>query len=268
MNITILSNQDLASCIALNHLLPGLSNHRLTVFLSSRVGAAAAQAKELQDLEFYEQELFLNTVFPIADALALDDPQLRSFNSLARKFDLQISTLNRINTEEADRFAASEPDLVLSIRYGVILREAAIAIPRHGVLNLHSGRLPEYKGVMASFRAMLSGDEELATSLHYIDDSSIDTGRIIAISSLPRNSANSYLWHVLALYEGGCRMMLDAVSKIERAENIECVVQQSSGNYFSFPRQEDLDQFQHNGLRLWDSLEVLDLAKQFYRPSS
>ena len=44
MNITLLSNRDLASCVALNHLLPALSAHRVTVFLSSQVGKSAGNS--------------------------------------------------------------------------------------------------------------------------------------------------------------------------------------------------------------------------------
>ena len=265
MKITILSNRDLASCVALNHLLPGLVDHEVNVFLSSRVGGSTEQAKELQDLKFYEQDLFLNTVFPIADALDLTEPQLRSFDSLARKFDLEITILNKINGEEAQRFQSSEPDLVLSIRYGMILKEAAIALPKYGVLNLHSGKLPDYKGVIASFRAMLNGDKELASTLHYIDDSSIDTGKVIGISCLPMDSSKSYLWHVLALYEDGCRLMLENVLKIGGGEEIKCLPQEASGNYFSFPEQQDLERFREKGLRLFDSNELVEIAKRFYR---
>ena len=44
MNITLLCNRDLASCVALNHLLPALAAYRVTVFLSSQVGKALPQA--------------------------------------------------------------------------------------------------------------------------------------------------------------------------------------------------------------------------------
>ena len=44
MNITLLSNRDLASCVALNHLLPALSAHRVTVFMSSQVGKSAGNS--------------------------------------------------------------------------------------------------------------------------------------------------------------------------------------------------------------------------------
>jgi methionyl-tRNA formyltransferase len=269
MRITILTNKDLASCLALNHLIPGLKNHQLNVFLSSRVGGSASNENRLPqallDLKFYEQDLFLNTVFPIADALALENPSLRSFYSLAEKFNIPISELNRINKEDFDTYASVEPDLVLSIRYGVILKQAAINLPTHGVINLHSGRLPQYKGVMASFRAMLNGDNELGTTLHYIDDGSIDTGRIIAGSSMPINPGRSYLWHVLELYEDACKMMLDTVNRIEKGEQLDSSLQQPAGNYFSFPQQQNLDEFNELGMSLLQADEVMDVAKKFYR---
>ena len=51
MNITILTNRDLASCFALNRLIPGLAEHQVTVFLSSRVGSKPL-AVPLQHLKF------------------------------------------------------------------------------------------------------------------------------------------------------------------------------------------------------------------------
>ena len=50
-----------------------------------------------------------------------------------------------------------------------------------GVLNLHSGKLPDYRGVMATFRAMMAEDETLFSTVHWIDDKTIDTGRILSM---------------------------------------------------------------------------------------
>jgi hypothetical protein len=48
MNITLLGNRDLASCVALNHLLPALSAHRVIVFLSSQVGKSVGKSDSEQ----------------------------------------------------------------------------------------------------------------------------------------------------------------------------------------------------------------------------
>ncbi len=130
---------------------------------------------------------------------------------------------------------AFEPDLFISLRYRRILKTAAIEIPRYGVLNLHSGLLPEYKGVMVSFWAMLNGEEEIGSTLHTIGDGTIDTGPINGLSRNPVRTDWSYLAHVLELYPDGWRMMVDAVRKNSLGETIEKSRQTGAGYYYSMP---------------------------------
>ena len=181
MNICLLSNQDLASNFALNLLLPLLAEkHHTRVFLSSKVGGNQALPGELAQLAFFEQGLFNDLLFPALDS-GSPTGTLLSFRQLSRYTSQPINILNRINSEESLAvLGESETDLILSIRYGGILREQAIALPRLGVINLHSGLLPDYRGVMATFRAMLNGEQKIGTTLHYISDPGIDTGDIIA----------------------------------------------------------------------------------------
>lgn len=277
MRITVLSNRDLPSCVALNHLLPRLAQHEVRVFLSAQVGAAKSDSEEggrakpeaLSRLKFFEQDLFNQLVFPLVDAAtqaSMSEPELLTFSGLEKALVEPILELNDINGAGLERFQASAPDLVLSIRYGVILREAAIAVPRHGVLNLHSGLLPDYRGVMASFRALQAGDAELFTTLHTIDDPGIDTGRIIDYSPLKRDPNKSYLWHVINLYRGGCETLAKAVEKIAAGEVLEGRAQANfvnPGAYYSFPTQQELDAFSASGLRLVDTEEITELARRF-----
>ena len=119
---------------------------------------------------------------------------------------------------------SANPDLIVSIRYGRILKQSAIDIPhRLGVLNLHSGKLPQYRGVMATFRALLAGDAELFSTLHWIDDETIDTGRIISIQGVPTDPDGCYLSNTLNLYPSGCRALLDAINTLHAQESLEAV---------------------------------------------
>ncbi|PCJ23447.1 MAG: formyl transferase [SAR86 cluster bacterium] len=263
MKITILTNKDLASCVALNYLVPALLEHELTVFLSSRVGKSSKLSPGLKELKFYEQELFNDIVFPLIDNQASNDSELLTFNGVAALIGKPVNVLNAINTHEFDQFQQSQPDLVLSIRYGVILKEAAIAVPALGVINLHSGLLPNYKGVMATFRAMLNGDKEIGTTLHFIDDEGIDTGGIIGTTAMQLNSDKSYLWHVLELYRSGCELMLDSVRSIANSGRVECNKQGEEGNYYSFPSATELAEFNEIGAKLVDTDEILEIVKRF-----
>lgn len=264
MKITILANRDLASCLALNRLIPELQVHELTVFLSARVGGSASQSPSLELLHYYEQQLFNDTVFPLAEALSSPTAELLSFGGLGKYLVKPVENLEKINSEGLENYLGSEPDLVLSIRYGGILKERVIAAPEYGVLNLHSGLLPDYRGVMATFRALLNGADHIGTTLHYIDDGGIDTGRIVTTTSMPISPSQTYLWHVLKLYQQGCETMITAVKQLQEFKTLECQSQSSGGNYFSFPDEEELNRFFSRGFALVDADHIASVAKRFY----
>ena len=264
MNISLLANQDLASNFALNLLLPRLAEkHQLRVFLSSKVGGSQSLPAELSQLAFFEQGLFNDLLFPALDG-GNSAGALLSFQQLSRYTSQPISTLNRINSEES-LAVLGEPqaDLILSIRYGGILREQAIALPRLGVVNLHSGLLPDYRGVMATFRAMLNGEREIGTTLHFISDPGIDTGDIIGTTSLAVDPEHSYLWHVLHLYPEACKGLFACVQQLQAGQSLDVHPQPAGGNYYSFPSIDDLQAFHKGGLKLYDVGEITTFAQQY-----
>jgi len=253
VNITVLANHDIASNLALNLLLPRLGDHHVTTYLSSRVGKEEAKPQALEALSAFEREL-LQELEELKGGPSTTQPRLKSFGSLGEVIGRPIETLNHINSVAGQAiFAATSPDLVITIRYGVILKQPVIALPSKGVINLHSGILPDYRGVMASFWGLLNGAKELGTTLHYIDDNTIDTGRIISTTSLPVDRQRSYLWHVLNLYAEGCENILRVVKQLQENLTINSQPQASNGRYYTFPSDDDLGQFFQLGLKLFDS---------------
>ena len=172
-----------------------------------------------------------------------------------------IWIIRLIAPEGIARIAVTEPELIISVRFGLIIREAVIAIPKHGIINLHSGLLPDYRGVMATFRAMQNNDSQIASTLHYIQDGGIDNGDIISISAIPLNSHHSYLLNVINLYAGGCRQILNAVSSLCAGEALITHPQDQDASYYSFPKQSELDAFAAAGGRLFDAAEITALKQ-------
>ena len=136
-------------------------------------------------LFFFEHTLLDQLLFPPIDDLSQRGKRL-TFRALSTFLTAPMQRLNDPNSPSGIALLKSaNPDLIVSIRYGRILKQSAIDIPHLGVLNLHSGKLPQYRGVMATFRALLAGDATLFSTLHWIDDETIDTGRIISIQGVP-----------------------------------------------------------------------------------
>jgi methionyl-tRNA formyltransferase len=252
MNITLLINHDLAATLALNYLLPKLSVHKLNVFFT-RKSSTKERPAALSELAEYEARCLaqLNS--------QADNGRLESIEQLNAPAIQAVECLNDVNGSGFATLQASQPDLILSIRHMTILRETVIRLPKHGVINLHSGMLPAYQGVMASFWAMLHKEKSLATTLHFIDDAQIDTGALIEQLIVECKIDKSYLWNVLNLYDSGCKTILRTVDRIDTGEPVASTQQSGSACYFSYPEQSDLNRFNALGLRLFDQSD----AKEF-----
>jgi methionyl-tRNA formyltransferase len=234
MNIILLGHDDIASKIALRLIVAGLREHDFRLFLSGSLDSA------------------LKPLPPVLVDLARLDSSL--YDHLPWDIGCEVRDLPAPNSAEGLKVLRScDPDLFISVRFRRILEPGAIGIPRHGVLNLHSGLLPAYKGVMATFWAMLNGEDEIGCTLHWILDGKIDTGPVIGQSKMSTRTDWSYLANVLELYPAGCRMVIDAVNRISAGEPVGSSEQTGKGHYYSTPQIADLDRFEANGLQLADA---------------
>lgn len=240
----LLGHDDLASLYALCRIMARLPGHQYTVYMSGEVAPQGRPVPALERLAHIDarmsDEYRRGGDVPAAlrDAATLAQP-----NSAAG-----LAALRRLR-----------PDVIVSVRYRRILRDAVIKIPRLGVLNLHSGVLPDYKGVMATFWAMLRGEREIGATLHRIVDSGIDTGPILAIKRMATEFDRSYLANVLRLYAPGCDMVVGALQDLERGQRLDGRTQVPGGHYFTAPRAADVERFLGQGLILADGKELAAL---------
>lgn len=263
MNILFLSNKDLASNFALNRLLPQVSkNNEVHLWLSAKVGKNSVLPKQLTSLKFFEQDLFNEVLSPL---IVKSNNAYKAFDDFSCYLSSELKEVNQINSPETiEMLTALSPDLIVSVRYGGILKETVINIPAKGVLNLHSGILPKYKGVMATFWALKNNDSELGTTLHTIENGSIDTGRIIKTSKIKSRADKSYLWHVLELYKQGSLDILAAIESLDKGELLHSVPQEESDLYFTFPKEIECNDFEDSGFAIVDEQEYMTFIKENY----
>lgn len=221
MRITFLVNHDIASLLALNYLLPSLNEHDFRVFFTFKKMTKPNEA--------------------LAELGLFDAQQLEERSSLLSFDELGAQRLNHINNADYRRFADTSPDLVISIRHMSILKSEVINTPLNGVINLHSGVLPNYQGVMASFWALLHEQSQLGTSLHLIEDSKIDAGSIISQSLTAANYERSYWWNVLNIYRSGCDNIVDAINQLQSRKSLSSKPQSGQANYYSFPTLQEIN---------------------------
>ncbi|MBT5103873.1 MAG: formyl transferase [Porticoccaceae bacterium] len=254
MRITLLTNRDSPSHLALSQLVRQLADHEISIFISEKVGSDYLLPSPLMALQSFELEL-LQDGRPSFEQLAV-----KAGGSLQGFVDID----NKVNGSAGlERIKATRPDLIISVRFGLIIGQDIIDIPRYGVINLHSGVLPSYRGVMATLRAMLNGDSDIGSTLHFIQDSGIDTGDIISVATLPLERQSSYLLNVLSLYSGGVKQIMDAVKTLSESNTLQSHSQQGIPRYFTFPTTAELNHFSTQGYMLFDPQERTAITRLY-----
>ncbi|MCB0685586.1 MAG: hypothetical protein KDC53_03645 [Saprospiraceae bacterium] len=233
MNIILFLNRDLHSNFAYQLLKPSLKGHQVHIYLSESVGKKKEKAGALSLLEHYEKKQFYKL------PLLLKEQKLHSdfefFDDQFAYAPLQVC--KNVNSDEfITAVRKLKPDLFISIRFGKIFHDEIIKVPGHGILNLHSGILPDYRGILGTLHALREGRKEIGCTLHYINNSSIDTGEIINIIKMPVVIGRSLFWHVNQLYPAGCAAIIRIINQLNQGMEIPTVIQDLKvGNYYSLP---------------------------------
>jgi methionyl-tRNA formyltransferase len=82
------------------------------------------------------------------------------------------------------RIAALRPDFLFSFYYRLLLKAPLLAVPELGALNMHGSLLPKYRGRVPVNWAIIHGETETGTTLHYMTEKP-DNGDIVAQTAVP-----------------------------------------------------------------------------------
>jgi folate-dependent phosphoribosylglycinamide formyltransferase PurN len=118
-----------------------------------------------------------------------------------------------------DALKAASVDLgVIAGTY--ILRQDVFAIPRLGSINLHSGKVPEYRGAAPAFWELYNGETEVGITIHEVVQE-VDSGRVLRqecfpIDPAPAGDPLDYVerYRHEILRPNGIRLLAETVSAI------------------------------------------------------
>ena len=85
--------------------------------------------------------------------------------------------------EAVSALESLQPDLMV-VDGGSILKPNFFSKPRLGAINLHCGKLPEYRGMPPAFWELYHGEREVGVSVHAIS-ARLDEGDVFAATSVP-----------------------------------------------------------------------------------
>jgi methionyl-tRNA formyltransferase len=98
----------------------------------------------------------------------------------ARQLELPLLQPNRLRDPAAvAEISALGLDLGVLADYGQIVPPSVLAIPAHGILNVHPSALPRHRGATPIPATIMTGDSVAAVTLIRMDEG-LDTGPIVA----------------------------------------------------------------------------------------
>ena len=133
-----------------------------------------------------------------------------TLSAIERAENMRCITVTNIHSSEAlaevESFA---PDLGLSLA-APILRRSMFGIPKLGTLNLHKGKVPNYRGMPPAFWELWNEEASVGCTVHCVDDK-LDTGDVVREQAIVRSTYSTVRGMQLQLDEVGVTLMRDAV---------------------------------------------------------
>lgn len=134
----------------------------------------------------------------------------------ARAAELGIEVIHaaRVDAEATARIAGVKPDVAAIVAYGGLVPPAALAIPRHGWINLHFSLLPAWRGAAPVQRAVMAGDDVTGAVTFQLEEG-LDTGPVFGTlteSVGPEDTAGELLER---LSHSGAVLLARTLSAIE-----------------------------------------------------
>jgi methionyl-tRNA formyltransferase len=174
----------------------------------------------------------------------------RSIARLAFEKSIPMYPARSVNAPEyLDRVRQLAPDVIVSVAAPEIFRKEILRTPRLGCINIHSGRLPVYRGMMPTFWQMLRGEPAATVTVHEMAEK-LDAGGILGTVTIPIAPRDSLDRVITTTKQEGARLLIRVLGKIQRGQASSVPVDMSGASYFSFPKREHVREFRNRGHRL------------------
>jgi methionyl-tRNA formyltransferase len=144
-------------------------------------------------------------------------------HAFAEASGVPVLTPKSLKSAEAQAaFGAHQADVAVVVAYGLLLPKSVLDAPRNGCLNLHTSKLPRWRGAAPIQRAIMAGDRETAAMVMKMDVG-LDTGPICLSEqvSIGVDMTAGELHDVLATRGAG--LMVRALAALERGSLTETV---------------------------------------------
>lgn len=140
-------------------------------------------------------------------------------------------------------------DLLVSVAASQIFRRELLTVPRLAAINIHTGRLPAYRGMLPVFWQMLDGRDSVGITIHTMT-AEVDIGELLFQCEVPYNPADSLDAVIREMKRQGALAMLELLREYAAGTVTSAPMDRGEAVYRSFPDRAAARAFRARGLRL------------------
>ena len=173
-----------------------------------------------------------------------------SIAKLAKSKGLPVVDCGSVNDPDyIEQLSKLEPDIVASVAAPEIFKKGILGVPKMGCINIHSGRLPIYRGMMPNFWQLLHGEKHAVVTVHEMVEK-LDAGDILGTIEWPLKENDSLDRVITGTKQDGARLMMNVILKMKAGEMELTPLDMSNKQYFRFPQSKDVKAFRKRGHKM------------------
>jgi methionyl-tRNA formyltransferase len=174
----------------------------------------------------------------------------RSIEALACRHGVPVIATDSVNAPDyLDRLRVLRPEVIMSVAPPEIFSLDLLSLPTLGCVNIHSGRLPKYRGMLPTFWQMLNGEPEVIITVHRMVEK-LDAGDVLATAPFPIRRSDSLDRVIRGTKRAGAQLFIRVLRELGAGRARPVQLDMTQAGYFRFPAPDDVRAFRRRGHRL------------------
>ena len=171
----------------------------------------------------------------------------RSIERSVRAAGLPLVAADSVNAPAyVARVRSLQPDIIVSVAAPEIFRAELLGTARLGCINLHSGRLPRYRGMMPTFWQMVNGEPSVTISVHEMAEE-LDAGAVLGTRTAPIEPGTTLAEMMTSGKREGATLMIQVLRELAAGTAERRPLDMQEASYFSFPKRGDALELRRRG---------------------
>ncbi len=174
----------------------------------------------------------------------------RSIKTIAEQAGIEIFDTQSVNDPRyIEKVKHLKPDVIASVAAPEVFKKEIMNASTKACINIHSGRLPIYRGMMPNFWQLLHQEEHATITIHEMAEK-LDAGGIISTKAFPLKKQDSLDRVIVGTKEEGARLMIEVLADFDIAFESRQHLDMSDAQYFSFPTPKDVKALRRVGHKM------------------